>query len=512
MLLYTINTDADIPSTPCRLSVCGSSIMDVDGREVMLRGVNMDCYYYLYDSDPEAPFDYAFEEDIEFLAGMGCNSVRLCLNWKMFETDAGFRLIDDYLRWCEPLGIYIILDMHIVPPGRRVSNKEIWSSANARDQLCELWQSIALRYADRAGIAGYDLFNEPSPPEVQQWWDLSRRIAGTIREVDADKILFIASPRRNGIGFRIMDDPSVVYSFHSYEPFVISHVTASWSGDSPVPDGYSYPGAVLTGMQWVGWSSDVTRLDAISSDWIHWESGSIAIPDGVEWVSLKAHASGDVGSVWFDELRLWQNGTEMEVINCDIERLSYRRAGQSSSWYFYGEGDFTGVISDDAFTGTRSLEVTGSSGFGSWIQTRSFYTGPLFRVQPGDTLKVSGMIRAPENHGEIALGLDFLRGNFEDYDVHRLKDDIQHVFDWADNCDVPLHIGEFGAMPGSDPQSRYNLITDWLSVMNAEKIHWSFWTYRNPGEQAFGLWSHHSVLDERLADILSAGFRTCSED
>lgn len=507
MLLYTVQIDAGVSTVPSMLSVCGSSIVNEEGHEVILRGMNMDCYYYLYESDPEAPFDYASEEDIEYLAGIGCNSLRLCLNWKMFETDAGFRLIDDYLSWCEPFGIYIILDMHIVPPGGRASDRGIWISAAARDQLCELWRSIALRYADRACIAGYDLFNEPSPPEVQQWWDLCNCIAGTIREVDTDHILFIESSSWNGAGLRVIDDPNVVYSFHSYEPFVISHATASWPGDSPVPDGYSYPGTVLTGMQWVGWSSDVARLDTSSSGWIHWESGLITIPRGVEWVSLKAHAQGDVGCVLFDGLRLRQNGTELEVVNRDVEETSYRRAGQPASWYFYrGSGNFSGTISDDSFNGTGSLEITGSSGSGSWIQTSSFYTGPLFRVQPGDQLIVSGMIRAPENAGEITLGLDYLRGNYEDYDANRLQDGIQDVLDWAESCDVPLYIGEFGALPGSDPDSRYNFVTDWLRLMNAEGLHWAFWTYRNPGEQAFGLWYHHSVLDERLADILSDAY------
>ncbi len=507
ILLFTVQTNPGISTAPSMLSVCGSSIVNEEGHEVMLRGMNMDCYYYLYDSDPEAPFDYASEEDIEYLAGIGCNSLRLCLNWKMFETDAGFRLIDDYLSWCEPLGVYIILDMHIVPPGSRASDRGIWSSTDARDQLCELWRSIALRYADRACIAGYDLFNEPSPHEAQQWWDLAHCIAGAIREVDSAHILFIESSSWNGAGLRIIDDPNAVYSFHSYEPFVISHATASWPGDSPVPDDYSYPGAVLTGMQWVGWSSGVTRLNRSTSDWIHWESGVITVPRGVEWVSIKAQASGEVGSVLFDGLRLLQNGTEQEVVNRDIEETSYRRPGQPTSWYFYRDsGDFVGTFSDDSFTGTGSLGIAGSSGSGSWIQTRSFYTGPLFRVQPGDVLEVSGMIKAPQNAGEIMLGLDYLRGNYEDYDVNRLRDGIQDIIDWARSSDVPLYIGEFGALPGADPQSRYNFVTDWLRVMNEEGLHWAFWTYRNPDEQAFGLWYQSSILDVRLADILSAAY------
>ena len=485
---------SDDCNTPGWLTVYGSRIQDDQGEVVFLRGMNMDLYYHRYDNNHDAPFDYAFEEDIEYLAGIGCNSLRLSLNWKLFQTDAGFQLVDRYLSWCEPRGIYIILDMHVAPPGDRISNRGIWDLTDAQEQLIQIWQNIASRYSNRSCIAGYDLYNEPSPYDPQQWWDLAQLLVESIREVDENHMIFVQSSSWDGTGFRIIDDPNVVYSFHYYQPFVVSHAAATWSGDSPVPDEYAYPGTVINSTRWVDWSSDVNRLRLPSENWIEWESGSITVPSGVEWASLKLYASGDVGSVLFDEIQVLCNGNQTEVFNWDIEENSPRRAGEARNWFFYGDGDYSGMVSSDSYSGNQSLMLNGSTGSGTWVQRYSFFTEPLLRVQPGDVLQVRGMIKAPENFGEISLCMEFLKGDYFECDVDWIRNDINRLVQWAEDYEVPLYVGEFGAVSGSDPQSRYNLVTDWVSVMNELGLHWSYWTYRS------------GSLDEITTEILTDGF------
>ncbi len=308
------------------------------------------------------------------------------------------------------------------------------------------------------------------------------------------------NPRRQCRGLRLIEDPNTVYSIHCYEPFTVSHAGADWPGDSPVPGNSAYPGMVLTGVQWAGWSSGVEKLTSRAVGPVEWDSGAIVIPEGVELVSVKAYASGNTGSVRFDGLSLTRNGEGLSLINGDMETPSRRRPGEPASWYFYTDGDFSGSWRSGA------LYSDGSRGTASWIQTRSFYTEPLFPVQEGDTLRVSGRILAPRNRGEVALGLDYLVERREYWNIDSLRASIRQAVDWAAANEVPLYVGEFGSLPGPDRTSRNNLIRDWVTVLNEAGVHWSFWTFRNPGSQAYGLFYDHSSLDEAIADILARGF------
>lgn len=488
------------------LGVSRGNLVNGEGEEIVLRGMNMDLYYGRVENDPEAPFLYASEEDIEYLAELGCNSLRLCLHWKLFETGRGFDLVDTYLSWCQPRGIYLILDMHRVPPENGSGSSGIWNSSEAQDALCDMWASIAARYANNPGIAGYDIFNEPSPDTPDLWWNLAQRVADTIRVEDENHILFIETPGGRCSDLRLIDDTNTAYSIHCYDPFTISHAGAEWPGDSPVPCNSTYPGDVLTGVEWVGWSSGTARLTERAPNWMRWNSGAIVIPEGVELVSLKAYLTGNTGPVQFDEFEVSLNGRDLTVLNGGIEDFSSRRPGQPASWVFYTDGDFNGTAEGNAFRGSSCLGADGSRGTASWIQTRSYYTAPLFPVQPGDSIQVTGMIRAPMNRGEIALGLDYLVEKREDWSRSTLRERLQYAVQWAESNEVPLYVGEFGSLPGAGYRSRNNLISDWISVLNQEKLHWAFWTYRNPGDQAFGLFYNNSQPDETLSEILLQGY------
>ena len=488
------------------LGTSGESILNGDGDEIILRGVNMDLNYGRVHNEPEAPFQYASEEDMEYLEETGCNSIRMCLHWELFSTGTGYDLIDTFLSWCEPRGIYLILDMHRVPPDDITGGRGIWNSEDAQDSLCSIWASIAERYSQSPGIAGYDLMNEPSADDPDVWWNLAQRLADSIRVVDGNHILFIETPGGRCSDLRLIDDRNTVYSIHCYDPFTVSHAGATWPGDSPVPENSTYPGEILTGVNWLGWSSEANRLTERTGGWIPWCSGEIVVPDGVELVSVKAFASGNTGTVQFDDISLTINSRRFPVLNGGIEELSNRRTGMPANWVFYPDGDFTGSFHEDGYLSDGCLETRGSRGSGSWIQTRAYYTEPLFEVEQGDIVQVSGMIRALHNRGQITLGLDYLTERRAYWNSDSLRKRIQGAVNWAEDNDVPLYVGEFGSLPGAGMDSRNNLISDWITVMNEEETHWSYWTFRTFGAPSFGLFYSDSLLDAPLAEIFREGW------
>lgn len=489
----------------------GRQIVDGSGRAVKLRGINMDTYYY-YDAAtwPDAQLNwYANQSDIQYLDKLGVTVIRLALHWKYFDSDLGYRLIDQYLAWCEAAGIYVILDMHVVPPDDDFGQERIWHNAAAQQQFVTLWSAIAQRYRDRTSVAGYDIYNEPRPPDPAQWWALANRVADAIRTVDPNHIVIVETPTWPEVVFALIDDTNVVYSYHDYDPFIVTHAGMDWGHDAPVPSAYAYPGRVLTGLKWLGSAGDAAHLSNQANEWRYVESSAIRPPAGAEWVGVKTYAWGNAGAVWFDDLGIRKNGAPMPMRNAGMEEVAPFDATRPRYWRFHGAGNFTGAWSNVARTGSRSLQITGSTNdYGIWLQNYEFFTAPLLPVKARDTFQVHGWVRTPENQGGAGVTLDYWQGTYVTYDRKRLQGYMQPALDWAARNNVPLYVGEFGATPNAPGKSRATLLGDKISLMNAADVHWSLWTFRMSAATppTFGLY-HGNKLDKTLATVLSKGVR-----
>jgi aryl-phospho-beta-D-glucosidase BglC (GH1 family) len=116
------------------------------------------------------------EDDIRFIASLGANTVRVPFNYRHFEDDRkpfkykkeGFARLDRVIGWCRKHGIYAILDMHAV---QGFQNTDwhcdnpgmfpwLYEHPHFQERAIALWQAIARRYKNEAGVAGYNLMNE----------------------------------------------------------------------------------------------------------------------------------------------------------------------------------------------------------------------------------------------------------------------------------------------------------------------------------------------------------------
>lgn len=325
MLLLSCSNNPTIPNIPApeppppkerislsfnnlsRLKADGTKVVNAEGEEAVLRAVGLGNWmlqegymlnphdqskagtqwqmkklYYdegVSEEDVEAFYkkwrdNFITKRDIDYIASLGFNSIRLPMHYELFLTDAqrsvrnsvikdranlqaytnalaqwhdneelfaepdleAFVLIDRLLDWCGANKMYVVLDLHAAPGGQG-TNVEIadvfepnhmWYGRDSQDRLVyqditvALWEKISQRYTDDDRIAFYDLINEPNNVPQNQWIrDIHERIINAIRANGDTHLIMIEGNgwgnNYNGILPANFSNPTnLIYSAHRY--------------------------------------------------------------------------------------------------------------------------------------------------------------------------------------------------------------------------------------------------------------------------------------------------------
>ncbi len=242
------------------LKVAGRNMVNGRGEPVLLRGtclggwLNMENFITGYPSSEQAhraaiqkavgPAKYArfFDSllsaffsaaDADLIKSLGMNLVRIPINYRHLEDDMrplvikeeGFRQIDRAVSLCAERGIYTILDLHSLPGGQNQAwhsdnpthRALFWEHRHFQERTNAIWRAIAARYKGNPWVAGYNPINEPADPSESYVADYYDEIAGEIRSVDPEHILFLEGNcySRDFFMFKHVI-PNAVYTNHDY--------------------------------------------------------------------------------------------------------------------------------------------------------------------------------------------------------------------------------------------------------------------------------------------------------
>ena len=216
--------------------------------EGYMAGVNLGGWLSQYlegnlQRDPEHHFDrFITKEDIDRIADFGFDHVRVPFDYPLIEDDdkpfvykeSGFAYLDNCVNWCRAAGLNLVLDLHRAPgfsfnePDKIV----LFGDADMQARFLAIWQAFAKRYAGEGHML-FELLNEIVEPDSTRWNALATRAIAAIREVDADHAIVIGGIDYNNVwrlkDMPIFDDPKIIYNFHMYEPFAMTHQHAGWS-------------------------------------------------------------------------------------------------------------------------------------------------------------------------------------------------------------------------------------------------------------------------------------------
>lgn len=250
---------AHTPSPSRFLHQDGARLVDGDGAPVTLRAVNLGGWLHveswmfggeldlsdlsqgsesqllarvdeLYGADAAERFrasihaGFITEADFERVAELGFNAVRLPINHTVLDDPAALAHLDQAVAWADTHDLWLILDLHAAPGGQSelftVDPDQVllWDDPDAQDELVADWGTLAARYADAPSVGGYDLLNEPDPPDDATLLALYDRILTQVRAHDPEHLVFLEGPdhSRSFDLFTERPDPNMAYSPHVY--------------------------------------------------------------------------------------------------------------------------------------------------------------------------------------------------------------------------------------------------------------------------------------------------------
>jgi endoglycosylceramidase len=255
-----------LPALHAEADPAGGRIVDAKGREVILRGVNVNAHaeYWAYGDLPTVfPFT---PEDADRIAGIGWNVVRLLVSWSRIEPQPGaydeayLRAVEKTIKLLAKHGVYTIVDLHqdawgptlaapagtvCAPPTapafgwdgapgwatldggasrcftalRELSPAVLasWAAflANApgpggvgiRTRYVDMLHHVAWRFGSLKAVAGWDLTNEPNAFTDVQIAQLAELYADAIPAIRAGE-----RAARRGFPHIVFFEPSAAWS------------------------------------------------------------------------------------------------------------------------------------------------------------------------------------------------------------------------------------------------------------------------------------------------------------
>ncbi len=229
------------------------------------KGVNLTNWFQVPTAG-QIQFGKYTRNDLIDIKSLGVDVIRLPINLHFMTNGApdytldplflGF--LDQVVDWAEELEIHLILDNHTFDPSMD-TDPAIGAI------LLKVWRQMAIHYADQSQYIYYEILNEPHGITDELWNNIQQSVVDEIRLHDTTHYLIIGPAGWNNYhnlsAMPVYDDDKLIYTFHFYDPFLLTHQGASWVTpsmvdvkDIPFPyDAVSMP-AMPSGLagSWVG--------------------------------------------------------------------------------------------------------------------------------------------------------------------------------------------------------------------------------------------------------------------
>ncbi|MBM7084725.1 glycoside hydrolase family 5 protein [Micromonospora humidisoli] len=197
-----------------RLRVCGVHLCDQAGEPVQLRGMSSHGLQFFPDClNPDSLAALRTDWRADFVR------VAMYVQEGGFETDpAGFTSrVDEAVETASALGLYVVVDFHVLTPGDPLVNL---------DRARSFFADVATRHAGRTNVL-WEIANEPNGVDWATIKSYAEQVIPVIRAADPDSVVLVGTRGFSSLGVsegadetEVTDDPvdagNIMYTFHFY--------------------------------------------------------------------------------------------------------------------------------------------------------------------------------------------------------------------------------------------------------------------------------------------------------
>lgn len=194
-------------------------------------------------------------DDFKKIADFGFDHVRVPVDYQVIESDEkpfeyiekGFGYLDFAIENCKKYNLNVIIDLHHAPGYSfgTLNKNTLFSDEIMQRRFISIWETIAHRYIAERDNVVFELLNEVVDKNSDRWNQLSAKTIAAIREIDKDRVIIIGGNHYNSMTtmkeLPVFDDKNIVYNFHYYLPFVLTHQKGSWTHLKDLKTNVTYP-------------------------------------------------------------------------------------------------------------------------------------------------------------------------------------------------------------------------------------------------------------------------------
>lgn len=201
-------TPATPPEAYGGLHVSGTNLVDATGSKIQLKGPSTHGLQWFPDYINKDAFK-TFRDD------WGANVIRLA----MYAREGGYvggdaarfdKLIDDGVRYATELGMYVIIDWHVLS----------YNPNETKSEAVSFFEKMSKKYADNNNVI-YEICNEPTNSEWNsQIKPYAETVISAIRKYDNDALIIVGtntwSQDVDAVVGNKINDHNVMYALHFY--------------------------------------------------------------------------------------------------------------------------------------------------------------------------------------------------------------------------------------------------------------------------------------------------------
>jgi endoglucanase len=188
-------------------------------------------------------------DDTHNIRAEGFDHIRIPVGWHHYTGPAPdftirpafFNRVDALVNAGLREGLAVIINVHHF-------DEFTTDPSSQTPKLLALWRQIARHYEKAAAKLAFEILNEPKDAATTEVMNRVLPLAiAEIRKISPERTIFVGPGRWNGIGelpaFRLPDDDhNLIVTVHSYEPFLVTHQGATWTGPDTKLSGILFPG------------------------------------------------------------------------------------------------------------------------------------------------------------------------------------------------------------------------------------------------------------------------------